>query len=366
MLPAATNKHILAFVLFVSFLTLGGWFSSQLMPDIFVAIMILGLCCFLLFPNSKKEQAILVVILFISVLVHNSNYVVLTLFALAVLLLSLFVKVVKPFVRKAIVLVGIGGSAWLSLCTSNWIGGNGFTGSTSTHVFVMGKLVESGILKIYLEKACPLHNYKICPYKDSLPPVAFNFHWDANSPLQKTGGWAANKTEYNTIIADIFSRPKYYPLIAYKSIEGTARQLALYEIDGSYSLPWAKFDAGTAPYEAVKQYFPHELNQLFASRMNDKTFNIPFLNNLFYIILILSSIMALFLFSFCGENKKEIVIILIIFCTCIFLNSYVTALLSSINSRFNSRVFWLIPLFNSIVIYKAFNQFYLKLKNKLQ
>jgi len=69
--------------------------------------------------------------------------------------------------------------------------------SKSKHIFYMGHMVENGILKKYLDENCATHNYKICEYKDSLPPNADRFLWDfENSPVYKMGGWKACKNEF--------------------------------------------------------------------------------------------------------------------------------------------------------------------------
>jgi hypothetical protein len=360
-----SNLHLLVFLLFISFFTIGGWFASQLMPDIFVAIMILAVTNYLLFTNSLTEKIALIIIIFVSVLTHNSNYVIITVFSVALILCSVFIVKLKPFIRRALILFSIGVLSWTSLCFSNYLGGNGFSSSSSTHVFIMGKLVESGVLKVYLEKACPIKNYKICNYKDNLPTLAWTFHWDASSPVQKEGGWAANKEEYNTIIADIFSRPKYYPFLAYKSVEATARQLVLTQIDGNYILPWAIFDDGTAPFEAIEQYFPHELNEFKNSKQNIKTFNIPFYDNLFFMVLIITIIFCLLFYQRIYPENKFLGSVLVIFIVLIVFNAFATAILSSVNARFNARVIWLIPFFSLILIYKMGQYFLSKVKSRL-
>lgn len=359
-----SNTHILAIVIFLSFFTICGWFASQLMPDIFVPIMILSCTIYLVFENTKVEKGIILSIILLSVLTHNSNYVIITIFSIAVLGLAIIINQLKSFVRKLFVLFSIGIISWVSLCTSNFIGGNGFVTSNATHVFVMGKLIESGVLKVYLEKACPTKNYKICKYKDNLPPVAWEFHWDATSPVQQEGGWMANKQEYNEIIFDILSRPKYYPFLLYKSFEATARQLSLTHIDGNYMLPWAIFDDGTAPFEAIEKYFPHELNEFKRSRQNEKTINISFFDNLFLLVILLTTIFSLFVSSYTNwELGKYAILIFIVF---ILLNAYSTAILSSVNARFNARVIWLLPFFNSIILYKTIQILSRTIKTKLK
>ena len=127
LLPSISNKHILAIILMVSFFTMGGWFVSQLMPDIFVATMIIGVTIYFVFKNKLSENILLITIIFISVLTHNSNYIIITLFSFAVLLSSFFIRVLKPYFKRALLVGSIGVMSWFVLCASNWIGGNGFS-----------------------------------------------------------------------------------------------------------------------------------------------------------------------------------------------------------------------------------------------
>ena len=350
-IPIATGLHIVGIFVFVSMFTIGGWFASQVMPDIFVSILILSLVNFFLFPNTRRDRIYLLGISFIAVLTHNSNFIILTLFIVIIFGLSFFIDSFKVYRAKLIPASVLCVAAWTTLCTVNWLGGLGFTTSRSTHVFVMGKLVESGVLKTYLDKACPIKNYKICKYIDSLPPVAWQFHWDGSSPLQKEGGWDANREEYNTIIRDIFSRPKYYPYMAFKAVEATARQLAGTNIDGWYILPWNKFDEESSPYKAILEHFPHEINEVKISRQNTKTLYIGFFDNLFLIVITTSIFLVLLLLPRTQYNEFfrvfSLVLILMV------LNAFATAVLSSVNERFNSSVLWLLPFVNIIFLVKA-------------
>ncbi|RYD59452.1 MAG: hypothetical protein EOP56_00895 [Sphingobacteriales bacterium] len=350
MVPRIFNRHLLAVNIVISLGTIAGWYVGQIMPDIFVSVMVLCIVQYFLFSNSKAKNIILLLIAFLAIVVHNSNYVIITLFVTGLFILSIFFKDLKVFRGKAITLLAIGIVAWLTLCFSNLIGGKGFSAGSATHVFVMGKLNESGVLKTYLDKACADNQYKICAYKDKLPPVAWEFHWDASSPVQQTGGWDANRQEYNAIIKDICSRPKYWPFLAYKSLEATARQLSLTNIDGSYSLPWTKFDEESSPYKMIAKYYPHELNEFKMSRQNTKTFNIPLYNNIYVIVIILSSIAVLL---FVNPWTREMKLVYLSTIALIVLNAFTTATLSSVNERLNSRVIWLLPFLNLLFIFRA-------------
>lgn len=357
LLPAIPYLHILGLILFISLFTIAGWFAGQLMPDIFVPILLLAIGNFLFFPNTGRERIILILIALLATLTHNSNVIVITLLTISVLLLSFVNSGVRPYRKRLYTLLGISICSWMALCTSNWISGNGFVSSKSTHVFVMGKLVESGLLKIYLDKTCPTKNYKICAYKDKLPAVAWEFHWNADSPLQLTGGWDANREEYNAIIKDIFSRPEFYPRILYKAAEATARQLCLFNIDGSYALPWIKFDEESSPYQAVQAHFPHEVNELKTSRQNQKTLNIAFYDGIYVLVLAISLILLLFTADFRKKHYRLIGITIVLF---IVLNAFATACLSSVNARFNARVIWILPFISLVLLYKKISHVWMQ------
>jgi len=302
--------------------------------------------------GSKKENVLIVVICFVSLITHNSNYITLTLFSLLVLVCSVIFKRVKYLRLKSLALLGTSLVAWLVLCSSNFLGKKEFTVSNVTHVFIMGKLVESGVLKTYLDKACPLYDYRICKFKDSLPPAAWGFVWDGASPLQKTGGWEVNRLEYNKIIRDIVSRPKYWSYLMFKSSEATLRQLVLINIDAVFELEWIKYLNGSPPFENVAKYFSHELSELKSSKENNNGLKIDFMNSVFCICLVASSITVLLVYQ--SDVHKELNNIAILLFVLIILNAFTTATFANVLTRLNSRVIWLIPVLNAMYIYQYF------------
>lgn len=352
LIPPISRFHLLAILVFLSLFTTCGWFTGMLMADIFVSIMILAVVSYVFFENPKAMKWLLLAIIFTCALMHNSNYVVLSLFSLGAFAAMMLVRSWRRYIRRVGMLALLCLFSCVLLCTANWVADQGFTTSKSTHVFVMGKLVESGVLKTYLDKACPEKEYAICAYKDNLPPVAWLFHWGEESPLQQTGGWDANRNEYNAIIRDIFSKPEYYPSIIYKSLEATARQLVLFNIDGNYALPWVNWGQDNPVYGAVKDYFPHEINQLEYSRMNQKSFSIGVYDHLFAIVIVLSVIAICFFLPGYIELKAEYLKIVWILAIMIVLNAFVTASLSSVNPRFNARVIWIVPFINVLFLLK--------------
>ena len=53
----------------------------------------------------------------------------------------------------------------------------------------MGKMLDSGVLKSFLDDKCKNNNYVLCACKDSLPKDNRELLWSYYGPLYKHGGW---------------------------------------------------------------------------------------------------------------------------------------------------------------------------------
>jgi len=351
-IPGLPRAHKGLFLLFASLCTIGGWYASQLMPDIFVAVMFLSVLVLLKRGRAKREGALMLAICLLAAITHNSNYITLTLFSLLLLAASFVFRNAAHVRRKALALVGTSAAAWLILCSSNYVGTGKFTASNAAHVFLMGKLVESGVLKTYLDKACPVYGYAICPYKDSMPAAAWGFVWDEKSPLYKTGGWDANKTEYKRIQSDILSRPKYWPYLAFKSGEATCRQLVQINIDGVFELGWIRYLNGSPPFEAVARYFPHELGELTLAKENNNALDTKFMNSVYCACMVTLLLAACLILGICGRPQVRGLSMLLL--SLLFLNAFTTATFANVLTRLNSRVIWLLPVLCAMYVYSYF------------
>lgn len=351
-IPSVSRLHLLALLLLTGMGTIASWYAGQIMPDIFAPVLLLSSYLYLTQPNRVWEKAVLLLIIFLSVVVHNSHYVIITLFGLLILFGGfVYRQYLGVYRQKVIHLLGVALLSWVCLLGSNYIAGNGWVTARASHVFLMGKLAESGVLKTYLEKACPVKDYKICVYKDNIPPVAWEFVWDIEkSPVFKAGGWDSTKEEYNTIIRDIATRPKYWPFLAYKSMEATARQVILLNIDEAEELPWRKFDRESHMYTTIARFFPHEINEFEVSRQNQKTLNISFYDGVYVIMLLLSSLICMFCLR--GDEKDTAARVYFFIILFLLINAFATATFGNVLSRLNSRAIWLLPMANFIFIYR--------------
>ncbi len=359
--PQIRPLHVIGLLLLVSLGTIISWYSSQLMADIFTPVLFLATVNYLLFSKSRLQSAVFLVIIYFATIAHFSNCIISTLFTGALLLASSLRSQLKDFRFKAVRLILVSLLAWLTIFTSNYIGGKGFVSSSVSHIFLMGKLSESGVLKTYLDKACPTRDYKICAYKDSLPPAAWEFVWnESKSPLYLTGGWEANRQEYKTIIKDIGSRPKYWPFLAWKSVEATAREMVLTNIDESEERPWFRYEREHPLYQSILKHFPHEINEFSIDRQNMKTLNIVFYDDLYVVVLILTSLICLFFLR--GALLAEAKLIYVLAMLFLIINAFASATFANVLSRLSSRAIWLIPMINLLFIYRMAALYFKRLK----
>ncbi len=345
------NSSEVRFTLFtviaiVSF-TCVSWVASYLMPDVFAGILLLGILLFLSYKEKKRMPLVVyALIIFLAIIVHNSHFLIVAPFSL-VLILWAVIKKNKTILKRSIVLLCLSALSWLLMCTVNAGNGYGFTYSRGSHVFMMGKFVEMGLLNTYLDENCGKKNLKLCNYKDHMPDYSWDFIWDSESPLYKTGGWDSNKVEYNTIIHDVFTTPRYMKLFARNSATATLRQLAQVQAPDRTSM----MGKWSSPWQRIGTYFGDELNEYSTSKQYGEGLSGTGSNYIYYLFFILSSCWILFHRRVLSKEISFIYAALLFF---LLVNAFVTATFSTVLSRYQNRVFWLLPATNAILIVRYY------------
>ncbi len=328
----------LIILLVIGVFTSAGWFSCQIMPDIFTSLLFLAAINYH-FEKSFSRKVVLLCITALSILVHNSNLAIAIVFFLLLGGTSVFVKTSFINPGRTIHLLLLVIFCWITQSTLNWVNGYGFTPNRSTHVFLMGKLVENGIAKKYLEENCTTNHYQLCNYKDQLYGHAWDFVWSPESPLYKTGGWDSSKTEYEKIIYATLTTPKYLVLNVKESIRATRQQLVLCGIgDGLWS-----YLEDSSPYNNIFGHLHREFPRYVKSKQNIVGYPFDLLNR--YYLYSCLTIVLLFLCSWIISRTIEGDLLLLLLASVIFvlINAFVTASLANVLTRLNARDIFLIP-----------------------
>ncbi len=323
--------------------------SSTLIPDVFTPLTIL---CFAIL--LRRNQAAILRLWFMAVMifcisVHQSHLMILLLAFLLFTLSEIIQNGWQEVIAKArplwfllpILLFSIVVTPLLNLSYSGK-----FFWSKSGGIFMMGRLADNGMLQDYLRKNCDAHSYEMCNYVENIPS---DFLWDDRSPLHKMGGWENPSLEYDRIFWDMMTTPKYFAQFCYKSLSASVVQFFTFNI----SLR-AENDAmghDSPPHYALRTVYSHEMNQYLGSNQNIKRLDYTPLDiRQTWFIIGLFSLFALIKISKLGKYTTTFnrILSLIFFYT--LSNAIVCGTLSIPNPRYQTRVFWLIPLVILIVI----------------
>jgi len=215
-----SKKFFIISMALLSWFTGLGWYTSQLMPDIFTIVTI----CLIALLLFRKKYSLLQTIIFslfllFSINTHFSNYIiaVLTIAVLCVITrMSIFPNAKNEVSFRLPVLVTILAIAVGSM--TNFVIGNTFKVSQNSHVFLMGKMLDSGVLKSFLDDNCATKKYELCDCKNTLPDDSRKLLWDSDSPLQKKGDWKNSEAGYNEILMGIATSPKHLFLFFISSL----------------------------------------------------------------------------------------------------------------------------------------------------
>jgi len=337
------RAYFLVFIFLVTFLTGVSIHTGQLIPDIFAAVMILCLALLFFARRMTLFERILVSVLFVlSVGVHNSHFLIATLLILGSAAVFAFRGKRKILKKVNLSLLRLGYAlllvvaAYLFVSTIHYSKGMKFAVSRHGYVFFMSRLFDCGILEQYLNDNCSRYHYRICAYKDHMP---WDLIWDKeNSPLYKTGGWEANRTEYNTIIRDILTTPKYWPRLIARETEATFRQFFSFQTGDTHPQ-----EEGSSVMNSIHHHFPEMYKEVVQSRQQSKNLDWRILNVAQTGLMALLFLLSALVFMLRGMDRRFRVYLAFIL-VALLVNAFVCGAFSGVLDRYQSRVIWLLPL----------------------
>lgn len=331
------------------------WFIVQIMPDVFTGILFLSAVLFLV-EKVRFYQIVWGAILLASTLMHNGNLIVLTLVVLILLLSKSVWEILMIQLRRIIYLGIVSLVGWLSVLTSNFIGGNGWTTAKCSHIFIVAQMSETGVLKHYLEKYCDTESSVMCKYKDSLPEHAYGFIWPQDGILMKTGGWYHSDTLYKRIIKRVLTDPELLIHYLGSAVKSTSYQLVSLGVgDGVFPV-----DSSSTLAVELKNYYPSDYQSLFKNHPQ-QTGTIAFSDlNEFYrktaIVLFLACLISVYLIP--RKNQFAWMALSFVF---VISNAFATSVFANVLMRLNTRGFWILMVVCLFLVLKTLSH---KLINK--
>lgn len=328
-------------------------YVSQIMPDLFSGIMI-WLVVLFYFSKTKKSRIVLGVGLLFSSIVHNSNLLTLTLLVSLLLLVSL-IGWLKEMRHRSVVLFALLVGTWFFVPSVNFLFTHEWYLSKGGNVFFMGRLIESGIVKEYLDEECADHNYDLCKYKDNLPKHGYEFCWNDDSPLYDGGCkdsnwvncWIAKNDEYKAIITDILTTPKYLKEFVGITIHDLYRQFFYFDM-----IFFSKLEQGTG-LDSVVEHFMKDHPMLLKARQMKETLFYSTQNLIQRYFIGLSTLFILVWVAYSSikrrTNQKDLFAISILVLGLI-INAAIVSTFSMVECRYQGRLIWLLPFFACLLI----------------
>lgn len=319
-----------------------GWYAGQLIPDIFTALGVLALWSFLRNGGRAWIRACDALVVAGACWMHLSNLIILPLTGVVILLVLR-----ASLVRRAARLAAVTVLAWGGLAFANYtLEGEAYL-SKAGHVFFLGHMVDTGMLRPYLEEHCPTEHFGICAYMDSLPTNSEAFLWWPDSPVAEQGGWLATRAEYGRIMRGSLTEPRFLWWHVRGSVASTCTQLVQWDICKPLSSHWYR-GADSPPYQMVEKHLPRELPAYRASLQNGGRGELHMRGpDLVYRGMLLLSLIVGAWSLWRGRNKAEGAearALLIVALAAVVIGAWACATLSVVDSRYLGRDEWLIPM----------------------
>ncbi len=341
------KKVFIVTAILLSLLTSLGWYSNQVMPDIFTGIMFLSIINLLFKEDWSKEKYKIggfIIVIVLAVLFHFSNLLMLIGTMLIFVLFRGFFNVHKKVFSCLLFsfLIGLISSLLINFTLEKKV-----VYSKGSHVFLMAHLNDTGILKKYLEEYCIDKNYSICDNKEDLPGRLSEFIFESDI-IEKSGGWYDSKEEFNQIIKQTLIKPKYLFLNIQKSLSYTFTQFFNFRLGDGLS----HYNKDSEPVcSAIKSKFSYDSKSFLNSKQNLwNGFELKFDQINFYQNTVLFVAFIFLVINF-GKDKKldRLTLFVLLF---LLLNAMSTAGITAVTPRFQSRVIWLIVLPFLISVFK--------------
>ena len=319
-----------------------GWYAGQLMPDILTAIGLLAALLLLFAPGRAGHQLLLALLVLACSWAHLSNLMILPL-VLALTALAALRWKVWPGMRRVVLLAAVLVLAWPGLWWANRaVSGQGHL-SRFSHVFLMGRLIDNGMLPAWLDEHCPTDSYGLCAHRDSLPTSSRELLWSERSPLVWQGGADAVRDEYTTIFRATLTQPRYLWMHVQGSLASTWSALRTASIADELEGIYYRQDY-SPPYGQLAQHAPQHLPAYLAARQNtgSGTLHLAMLDHLYRVLYVLALLGAGWL-ALRGRLAPLERVLLVFGITTVVGGAWVGATFSTVDVRFMARTAWMLP-----------------------
>jgi hypothetical protein len=231
--------------------------------------------------------------------------------------------------------------AALLLCSANLVAHHRFALSPYGNVFLLARVIYDGPGRETLQRDCPTQTWRICVYRDRLPPNSDDFLWTVDSPLNLAGGPKQVAVEAGPIIRAALRTDPTGQL--YASLANTWTQIWQFD-SGDGLQPWP---AQVSPW--ITQDFPSsEAAAYQAARQQTGHLGVPrWMATVHRAVALGGTIICLWLLA-AGRPSRPISGFLLTILVTLPLSAAITGALSAPHDRYQARIMWLPPFIAAV------------------
>lgn len=342
-----TIRQTLGISLALTIGTSAGWVSSKAMPDVFIAMVILGL--YLAVAHWQRlgvpDRTLVVASVLIGGTMHLTNLLVGGAALVALLVVQRSdrgaPRARAAWFRAVALLVA---SAGLTRGVDYIRRDSGKTGGNGS-MFVLSHLVETGLAQRLLEDRCGVEQFALCPVRDTLTRSVDLFVW---RPLQSPRYFVLHddpaliRDETSHILTGIV---RHYPLaLAGSIVSYSARQLVAFRVNDEI---W-RHRHRTEVQRVIEAMYPGDLPAQKRARQQENTLRLPWTPLLHLIVFLAAAAFSLITlrraFAARAITLADSTGLHVVVWVVLVANAAICANLAAVFSRYQSRVSWLLPL----------------------
>lgn len=307
------------------------WYTGEIEPDCYTALLVLSLYL-LAFHGSTLglwRGSFVAAIGALSIAVHPSHFVLAGLLFLALALLHFSV------LRPRLIAPGLTCAAGLVLVLAgNYDLTKQVFISRAGAPFLFARMLQDGIVMRLLDQTCPQAGYRLCAYRQELPPTADGYLWTPHSPFFALGHFQGTAAESARIVRAAILR---YPLLQVgDAIDDSVAQFVRFGTgEGFESQEWVLKPVFT-------HLIPAQMSAYLAARQQEGAISFrdikPFETAVGFVAL--AALIALTVWGVRAKRLTEVSLPVFVLAALLG-NAIVCGTLSGPHDRYQSRLMWL-------------------------
>jgi hypothetical protein len=195
-------------------------------------------------------------------------------------------------------------------------------------------MLQDGIVARYLRDHCPRQNFKLCPYRNQLPPTADDFLW-GNSMFNTLGRFKGMNDEMGYIALHSLAD---YPLWqAEAALAATAEQL-VHVATGEGSSGWIPHT-----YGIIEHYIPSQVAPMRAAHQQHWNLNFTAINRI-HVPVALASLLVVFAMVGRAAWRRRLDDLTLLAATvslAMLGNAVICGVISGPHDRYGARLVWI-------------------------